>query len=181
MLIGDVTINRCTQIGEAEYEKDEQLYNGIFHFIPILKLKKKKCKLASHICFSVFQTTYHNYGGNMCCNQGINTTRCSSQENSRTSQRCTHRTGNHTSQIHQGHTPPMMHQFQCDTQENLYYQIHKEMHKADMHKHVCDKTPGFVTFVGIINEEGCGRTICTLTNTSIILGIISAKREKFEK
>lgn len=44
----------------------------------------------------------------------------------------------------------MMNQFQSDPQKYLYYQIHKEMHDADMYKHVANKAPSLIAFVGIV-------------------------------
>lgn len=172
--VGKVAIHRKAQIGHAKDEKHKQLYDGIFHFGPILTGTEKKTELKIIFFQSARrrQRTHHNDGGNVSGDQRINTTRRSGQEYARRRYRGAHRSGRNTSHIDQGDAPPTMHQFEGDAKEDLNDQIHHDVHDANVNEHVRDKAPGFVASERIVNEQHGRRSIGTFANFFIVMQFV---------
>lgn len=72
----------------------------------------------------------------------------------------------------------MVHQLQSNAQENLNDQIHHDMHDADMHKHIRNKAPNFITSIWIIDEQCCGWSICILANLFVVARVVTEKEKQ---
>lgn len=109
----------------------------------------------------------------MRCNQCVHTARRAGQIDARIGDRCAHRAGRYARQIHQRHTPPMMHQLQCNTQEYLDDQIHHDVHDTDVDEHVGDEAPGLIAPKWIVDEKRRCRTTRVLAQFLVVVHILS--------
>lgn len=119
-------------------------------------------------------STYHNDCGNVRRDESIHAARCAGQKYVRIHNWRAHRAGSNASQVHKCNAPPMMHQFQRNTQKDLNNQIHHDVHNAHVHKHICNETPCLVATEWIVDEQCGRRSIRTFTNLFVIMWILAA-------
>lgn len=104
-------------------------------------------------------------------NQRVHAARCTGQPDVRTNDGRAHRSGRHTGHIDERNAPPAMHQLQRNAEENLYNQIHHDVHDADVHEHIRDEAPGLRSHVRIVDEESCRRTVGRFADLLVCVGV----------
>lgn len=67
----------------------------------------------------------------------------------------------------------MMDQLQGDTQEDLNDQVHRDVHEANVNKHVGDETPCLVSTEWIVDEQGCCWTVGALSDFLVVVWILT--------
>lgn len=123
----------------------------------------------------MMNATYHNDCGDVSRDESVHAARRARQKYVRIHNRRAHRASRNASQIDQRNAPPMMHQFQRNTQKYLNNQIHHDVHHAHVHKHVRNETPGLVATEWIVDEQCGRRSICIFTNLFVIMWILAAE------
>lgn len=116
----------------------------------------------------------------MRCYQGVNTTTCTGQEDSRTCDGSAHRSGQDTREINEGHAPPAVNEFESSSEEELNQQIHHQVHDSNVDEHVSHEAPGFLASVGIVDEKDGGGSIGSYSDMFHTFVAVISARFRFE-